>query len=153
MKHILYAYPSHTGSLFGLKNTMRENQGARELKTLEEDLGAIILMARGAQTHPFENLIKAMDHSLPRKIHIPLCMVYPQQFYTHIRGRKDPCNLSTELLGINRPCYGPPPHTKDIHDPESMFLTAKETNIIVSEGSCGLPTSPERNPCPEAAHL
>lgn len=38
---------------------------SQRLKTLEEDLGAMILMKRGARTHPFENLIKAMDHSLP----------------------------------------------------------------------------------------
>lgn len=69
---------------------MGENQRARGLETLDGDLGAVILMKRGAQTHPFENLIKAMDHSPPRKICIPLWMVHPQQFYTRYQRTQGP---------------------------------------------------------------
>lgn len=105
----------------------------------------MVLMERGTQSHPFENLIKAMDHSsLPRKS-IFLCVWYTSKISHNVRGLKDPCNLSAELLRLHRLQS----HTKDIHSPESMFLTTNRPKSL----SLRVPTSQEWNPRPEAAHL
>lgn len=103
----------------------------------------MVLMKRGTQTHSFENLIKAMDHSsIPRKS-IFLCVWYTFKISHNVRGLKDPCNLSAELLRLHRL----QPHTKDIHGPESMFLTTNRPKPL----SLRVPTSQEWNPRPEAA--
>lgn len=141
------------GSLFRLAKTMGENQRAKGLENLEEDLGAVNLLKRGAQTHPFKNLIKAMDLLFLEKSTLLCVWCTPNNFTHSIRGLKDPCNLSTQILRIQTLHYRPQPHTKDIHGPDSMFLNTKQNKVIVPEGSRRLPTSPERNLLPEAAHF
>lgn len=109
----------HTKGLLWIYKDNGENQRARGLETWEEDWEAAILMKRGAESCLFENLIKGMDHSLSRKSTF-LC-VWCTPTFCNVRGLKDPCNLSAELLGIHRP----QPQIKDKHGPESMFLTTK----------------------------
>lgn len=78
----------------------RENQRTRGLH-LRGRLGTDGSYAKGSTDPLFKDLIGAMDPSL-RNIHIPLCMLHPQRFYTHIGGLKGlPYNLSTELVTID----------------------------------------------------
>lgn len=81
---------------------MGENQRAKGLENLEEDLGAVNLLKRGAQTHPFKNLIKAMDLLFLEKSTLLCVWCAPNDFTHSIRGLKDPCNLATQSLRIHR---------------------------------------------------
>lgn len=92
----------HTPALFGLANVTgwggRGDQRAKGLETLEEDLGTVNLLKRGAQTHPFKNLVKPMDRLFLEKSTFLCVWCTPNNFAHNIGGRKDPCNLPPELL-------------------------------------------------------
>lgn len=132
--------PSTHGVFFWTYKYDWESQRAKGLEPLEEGWGAVILVKRAAQIDPFQNLIKAMGHFLPKQIHTPLCMVHFQQFYTQYQRDHDPSNLSTELLGIHRP----QPHTKESWPRVNGPYYQIDNKVFIPKGS-GLLKSLERN--------